>query len=260
VSELRVVVVDDEPLAREGLVEQLAAIPGVSIAGVFADGSAALAGLEGARPDALFVDVQMPGLTGFEVVEALDLDPPPAVVFVTAYDAYAIRAFEVNAIDYLLKPVTAERLSQAVERVRTHQHRGKESDFRVRLEALLGGLPERARGAGRLIVREVGQIIVVPTREVDWIEGADYYCKLHCGEKVYLLRETLTSLEKRLDPARFLRVHRSAIVNLIRVQAVESALRGDGIAVLSTGARVKVTQTRRAELEARLAGLGEWAP
>lgn len=253
---LRVVVVDDEPLAREGLAEQLAALPGVTIAGVFADGPAAIAGLEEARADALFVDIRMPGMSGFELVESLDLDPMPAIVFVTAYDAFAIRAFEVNALDYLLKPASAERLAQSVERIRAQvKTRG---DYKARLAAALDAIaPDRPRGVGRLIVREVGQVIVVATRDVDWIEGADYYARLHVGPKVYLLRESMSSLEQRLDPARFQRVHRSAIVNLTRVRSVEAALRGDGVVVLADGTRIKVTRARREELEQKLEGLHE---
>jgi len=253
-SDLRVVVVDDEPLAREGLVELLERYAGVTIAGAFADGASALAGLEQARPDVLFIDVQMPGLNGFEVVAALDGDSLPGVVFVTAYDEYAIRAFEVNAIDYLLKPVSTERLGQTIERIRARSD--GDSDLRARLATVLDQLaPERSTGAARLIVREVGQIIPVPTREVDWIEGADYYCRLHCGTTVHLLRETLASLERRLDARRFMRVHRSAIVQLDRVRAVEAHLRGEAIVVLSTGARIKVTRARREALERRLEDL-----
>src|SRR6185295_275522 len=156
---VRVLVVDDEPLAREGLVELLETHAGIEIAGAFADGPSALSAVEGARPDAIFVDVQMPGMTGFELVDALDIDPLPAVVFVTAYDEYAIRAFEVNAIDYLLKPVSTERIAQTVDRVRAHV-RGRETSraddaYRTRLTALLDGVvPDRAHGVGRLIVRE----------------------------------------------------------------------------------------------------------
>ncbi len=255
-SDLRVAVVDDEPLAREGLVELLSAFPDVRVTGAFADAAAALAGLERVGADALFVDVQMPGLNGFELVEALDADPLPGVVFVTAYDEFAIRAFEVNAIDYLLKPVDVGRLWQAVERLRTHASRAHDASYLARVATLLDGqIPGRTQGAGRLIVREVGQIIVVPTRDLDWIEGADYYSKLHTGDKVHLLRETLGSLERRLDPARFLRVHRSAIVNLGRVRAVEAQLRGDGLVVLQNGFRVKVTRARREDLERKLEAL-----
>jgi two-component system LytT family response regulator len=259
---IRVVVVDDEPLAREGLVELLEIQRDIEVVGAFADGQSALGAIEDARPDAVFVDVQMPGMTGFELVDALEIDPLPAVIFVTAYDEYAIRAFDVNAIDYLLKPVSTERLAQTVERIRSHV-RGRESArtdaaYRARMTSLLDGVvPDRAHGVGRLIVREVGQIIVVPTRDVDWIEGADYYAKLHVRRTVHMLRETLASLEQRLDPRKFLRIHRSAIVNLTRVRAVEASVRGEGVVVLVDGTRLKVTRAKREELERRLEGLHE---
>jgi two-component system LytT family response regulator len=264
VTGVRVVVVDDEPLAREGLAELLATHAGIDVVGVFADGPSALGALEGARPDAIFVDVQMPGMSGFELIDAIDLDPMPAVVFVTAYDEYAIRAFDVNAIDYLLKPVSAERLAQSVERVRAHarSHATGAADeaYRAKLGSLLDGVvPDRVHGVGRLIVREVGQIIVVPTRDVDWIEGADYYAKLHVGRSVHMLRESLASLEQRLDQRRFLRIHRSAIVNLTRVRSVESHLRGEGVAVLANGTRLKVTRAKREDLERRLEQLHDGA-
>lgn len=250
-STLRAAVVDDEPLGREGLVELLEQLPGVAIAGAWPDAVSALAGLPAARPDVLFVDIRMPGMSGLELVEALDLDPLPAVVFVTAHDEFAVQAFELAALDYLLKPVTRERLARSVERVRAARGGPDEGDFRQRIAAMLEAL--RPRGAGRLIVREVGQIVVVATRDVDWVEGADYYARLHAGARVHLLRETLGSLERRLDPERFMRLHRSVIVNLSRVRAVEAGERGAGVAVLTTGARLRVTADRREELERRLA-------
>lgn len=249
---LRIMVVDDEPLAREGLVELLRGMPDVEVAGAHADGMSALRAIEEKAPDVLCVDIRMPVLDGFDVVAALDLERMPAVIFVTAYDAFAVKAFEVNALDYLLKPVTRERLAAALERVRQQSH-AREQLTPERLTALLESLAStRAPGVGRLIVREVGRIVVVPTTDVDWIEGADYYAKLHVGPRVHLLREPLSSLERRLDPSRFLRVHRSAIVNLGRVRVVEAADRGDGVAVLSNGSRIRVTAARRAELERRL--------
>lgn len=250
---MRVIVVDDEPLAREGLAELLQRHEGVEVVGAFADARTALGAWADLVPDALFVDVQMPGMTGFELVEALDVDPLPAIVFVTAYDEYAIRAFDVMAIDYLLKPVAAERLAQAVGRVWSHLGARPDLAYRERITALLDqAMPDRAQGVGRLIVREVGQVVVVPTRDVDWVEGADYYVKLHVGPRVHMLRETLASLEHRLDPRRFMRIHRSMIVNLSRVRAVEAHLRGDAIAVLQDGTRLKVTRASREELERRL--------
>jgi two-component system, LytTR family, response regulator len=250
---VRAVVVDDEPLAREGMVELLARHPSIEVVGAFADAPSALGAWAELKPDALFVDVQMPGMTGFELVEALDLGPLPAVVFVTAYDEFAIRAFDIMAIDYVLKPVAAERLARAVQRVEAHMRAAPDAEYRAKIASLLEqAIPDRGRGVGRLIVREVGQIIVVPTRDVDWIEGADYYVKLHVGSKVHMLRETLSSLEQRLDPARFLRIHRSVIVSLTRVRSVEAHLRGEAIAVLTSGVRLKVTRAMREELERRL--------
>lgn len=254
---LRVMVVDDEPLARDGLADLLRALPDVEVAGVHADGLAALHAMAERLPDVLCIDIRMPGIDGFDVVAAIDPARMPEVIFVTAYDAFAMRAFEVNATDYLLKPVTAERLAQAIERVRRRRV-ASDGLGAERLAALLEGMaPARSAGAGRLIVREVGQLLVIPTRDVDWIEGADYYAKLYVGGKVHLIRETLASLEQRLDGTRWMRVHRSAIVNLTRVRVVEAAERGDGVVVLSTGVRVRVKAERRAELEARLVALHE---
>jgi two-component system LytT family response regulator len=253
-TKLRVLVVDDEPLARTGLVELLRAMPDVEVAGAHADGVSALHAIDANVPDVLCVDIRMPGLDGFDVVAALEPERTPAVIFVTAYDAFAVRAFEVNAIDYLLKPVTAERLTAAIDRVRERQR--PEPLTPERLTALLENLaPTRAAGIGRLIVREVGRIVVVPTSDIDWIEGADYYARLHIGGKSHLIRESLSSLERRLDPSRFQRLHRSAIVHLSRVRVVEAAERGDGVVVLTTGARIRVTTARRAELERRLVEL-----
>ena len=253
---LRVVVVDDEQLAREGMVELLEKENGIVIAGAFGDGLSALKALDTLEADALFVDIQMPGMTGLELVELLDLEHLPAIVFVTAYDAYAIRAFELNAMDYLLKPVSPERLTQSIERVRNTRGERTGADYRDRLASLLDGLvPGREQGVGRLMVREVGQVIIIATRDIDWIEGADYYARLHVGARAHLLRETLTSLEKRLDQGRFMRINRSTIVNLTRVRSVETHVRGEAIVVLANNERLKVTAQKREELERRLEGL-----
>lgn len=255
-SPLRVVVVDDEQLAREGMVELLEKETDVVIAGAFGDGLSALKALDSLEADALFVDIQMPGMTGLELVELLDLERLPAIVFVTAHDAYAIRAFDLSAMDYLLKPVSPERLGQSLERIRTSRPEKENADYRTRLAALLDGLvPGRAQGVGRLILREVGQVLIIATREIDWIEGADYYARLHVGGKTHLLRETLASLERRLDQGRFMRINRSVVINLTRVRSVETHLRGEGIVVLANNERLKVTAQRREELERRLEGL-----
>ena len=251
-SQLRVVVVDDEQLAREGLVEMLERDSRITIVGAYGDALSALGAIDSVRPDALFVDIQMPGMTGLELVDLIEHDPFPAVVFVTAHDAFAIRAFELNAMDYLLKPVSPERLTQTLNRLHD-QPRKSDVEYRSRLAALLEGvLPGHSQGVGRLIVREVGQVIVVATRNVDWIEGADYYAKLHVASRIHLLRETLASLERRLDPRRFMRINKSAIINLTRVKAVETYQRGEGLVVLEGNIRLKVTRARREDLERKL--------
>lgn len=252
-SQLRAVVVDDEQLAREGLVEMLERDSRITIVGAYGDALSALAAIESVRPDALFVDIQMPGMTGLELVDLIELDPFPAIVFVTAHDAFAIRAFELNAMDYLLKPVSSDRLAQTLNRLHDQRPGKSDAEYRSRLTTLLEEfLPGRSHGVGRLIVREVGQVIVVATRDVDWIEGADYYAKLHVGTRIHLLRETLTSLERRLDPRRFMRINKSAIINLIRVKAVETHQRGEGLVVLEGNTRLKVTRARREDLERKL--------
>jgi two-component system LytT family response regulator len=259
VSALRAIVVDDEPLAREGMAELLASMDGIDVTGVFADGRSAIAAIDAERPDVLFIDIQMPGLDGFDVVAALDRERLPAIVFVTAHDAFAIRAFEVDALDYLLKPVTRERLATALDRVRKVAGSDPGS-YRGQVESLLQRMaPVRPAGVGRLIVREVGEVIVIPVRDVDWIEGADYYARLHVGTKAHLIRETLSSLEQRLDPARFMRIHRSMIVNLARVNRVQAEQRGDGIVTLMSGAKLKVMRSRRQALEQRLEALHDTA-
>ena len=225
-TRVRVAIVDDEPLAREGLVQLLSRMPDVAVTGVFASGAEAVAALPALQVDVVLLDINMPGMSGLDVAKALAAATGPAVIFVTAHDEHAIRAFELEALDYVLKPVSPERLRQAIERA--------------------------SRGATRLIVREVGQIVVVNVDDVRWIEGSDYYARLHTAGKVHLLRETLTSLAARLDSARFMRVHRSAIINLAQVQRVEAGERGAGTVVLSTGERIPVTAERRPALEARL--------
>jgi two-component system, LytTR family, response regulator len=252
---LRAVVVDDEPLAREGIASLLDEHGGVDVVGSFEGGTEAIEGITRLTPDVVFLDVQMPGTSGFEVLSAIELDPMPAIIFVTAYDRFAVQAFEVRALDYLLKPVTSERLAEAMERAREHLA-GTPGEHERSLRDLLGAvLPPLDAGAGRLIVREVGRVEVVPVKHIDWIEGAAYYVKLHVSGKVHMLRESLTSLEQRLDQRRFLRIHRSAIVNLTRVASIESRDHGDGVVQLVDGTRLKVNRARRGELEQRLQSL-----
>lgn len=242
---LRVLIVDDEPLARKLLRLLLEADPEVVVAGE-CSGVGGAAEVARTRPDILFLDVQMPEVDGFDLLEALGADETPVVVFVTAYDRYAVRAFEVHAVDYLLKPLEDARFAQALARAKEHARSRRRGQADEGLRALL---QDRSRHARRFLVRTREATVVVNADEVDWIEAADYYCCLHVGGKSHLLRETMTELAGRLDPERFFRVHRSAIVNLARVREIHPLFRGDSELVLSDGARVRLSRTRRGEFE-----------
>jgi two-component system LytT family response regulator len=241
---LRAFVVDDEPLARSLLRVLLARDPEIEVAGE-CGGAEAAGEISRARPHILFLDVQMPEVDGFDVLAALEPDRVPVVVFVTAYDHYAVRAFDVHAVDYVLKPIDEERFAQALARAKA-QARARGSAPDARLGALL---EEHGRRTGRFLVRAREKTVVVDAADVDWIEAADYYATLHVGGKAHLVRETLTDLARRLDPGRFFRVHRSAIVNLDRVREIHPLHRGDAELLLAGGTRVRLSRTRRAEFK-----------
>jgi two-component system LytT family response regulator len=252
-ARLRAVVVDDEPLARDLLRALLARDPEVEVAGDCA-GVEAAAAIGRLRADIVFLDVQMPEVDGFGVVAALPPGRAPVVVFVTAYDRYALRAFDVHAVDYLLKPVHEKRFAEALSRakdVARARRAGAPGDGR--LDALL---EDHARHTRRFLVRTHEKTVVVDAQDVDWIEAADYYATLHVGPRAHLVRETLTDLARRLDPERFFRVHRSAIVNLDRVREIHPLFRGDAELVLAGGTRVRLSRTRRAEFKKAFAPSG----
>jgi len=235
-----VLIVDDEAPARERLKRLLADIEGVELIGQAEGGVQAVEMIERERPDLVLLDIQMPGLDGFGVIEALE-DPPP-IIFVTAYDEYAIRAFEVNALDYLLKPFSRERLEKAVRRAQ--EALAEEQDFAMRLGPLLESLATQGRYLTRLAVRDHDRICVLDADEVDWIDVEDEQVMVHVGDRAYLIRRTLTELEARLDPAHFFRAHRSAIVNLSRVKEVIPWFKGSHKLRLTTGAEVDLSRAR----------------
>ena len=251
---MRIVVVDDEPVALHGLAALLEHDADAAVVAQCPDGRAAISAIRSLAPDVVFLDVQMPEIDGFSVVQQVGIDHMPAVVFVTAFDQFAIRAFEVNAVDYLLKPFSDERAFQALARAKRAVALKSIGETRGRLEKLLATLAPTgsADSSGdqysRFIIREQSRTYAVPIPAVDWIEGADYYVKLHVAEKVHLLREPMTSLAKRLNPRQFYRLHRSAIVNLTRVREIKTSS-GESTVVLLDGTRLRVTRGRRAELE-----------
>jgi two-component system LytT family response regulator len=247
---MRVLIVDDESPARERLKRLLADIEGIELVGEAASGIQAVEMIEGERPDLVLLDIQMPGLDGFEVMEALE-DPPP-VIFVTAYDEYAIRAFEVNALDYLLKPFSRERLAKAIRRAQ--EAVAEERDFATRLGPLLESLADQGQYLARLAVRDRDRIRVLDVGEVDWIGIEGEQVMVHVRNQAYPIRRTLTELEARLDPTAFFRAHRSAIVNLDRVREVIPWFKGSHKLRLTTGAEVDLSRARARALRKLL----EW--
>ena len=266
---LRAIVVDDEPLARRGLEIRLAAHPDVEIVGHYGDGEAAIAGLREHRPDLMFLDVQMPGMDGFQTLRTIPASEMPLVVFVTAYDHYAIRAFEASATDYLLKPVEESRLAQALVRVRQARAQREASGHCAHLLGLLGELSGRPpldldealkpdaldvlRREEKLAVRDGGRTVRVDLHSIRWIDAAgDYMCIHTDGEapngNTLILRATMRDLEKQLDPQRFPRIHRSTIVNARRVVEMRPHTNGESFLLLDCGQELKLSRSHRDKL------------
>jgi two-component system LytT family response regulator len=243
---LRVIVVDDEPLAREDIHQLLAGRPDVNVVATCTNGTEALEAVRRLRPDVMLLDIRMPGLDGFSVVAQLDRRELPYVVFVTAFDRFAIDAFRVRALDYLLKPVQQHRLDESLDRAR-EQLEKRSDDWSTAVHA---AAEEQSHGGEapsfltELMVRVGTRDIVLKVDEIDWIQAETYYARLHIRGRSYLYRERMHVLESQLNPRHFARVHRSAIVNLDRVREIVHDNRGDHVVVLSTGARVKTSHQR----------------
>ncbi|MFM7102276.1 MAG: LytR/AlgR family response regulator transcription factor [Verrucomicrobiota bacterium] len=246
-SALRAFLVDDEPLARERLRQFLAREPGVTVIGECGDGPAALRQVPEARPDLLFLDVQMPGPTGFEVLAALGQDAPPAVIFTTAFDQYAVRAFEVHAVDYLLKPIDRERLHQAVERAACRLQSGGDDPLQTRLQAMLEEI-RPARAPDRLAIKSSGRVVFVQVADIDWVGSADNYVEIHAGGRAHLLRETMNRLAGRLPPETFIRISRTALINVGRLKEVRPLFHGEYAVVLQDGTKLTLSRSYRDQL------------
>jgi two-component system LytT family response regulator len=250
---VRILVADDEPMARRRLTRLLEQEPGAELVAACGSGTEAVEAVHRHAPDLLFLDVQMPGLDGFGVLEALGSAAPPAVVFVTAFDSYAIQAFEANALDYLLKPFDADRLHRAFQRVEERLRRPDSEAAPSQLSQLLETLQRQRALVERLAIRNDGRVTFVRVADVDWVESASNYVRLHTGKTSHLLRESLAGLETRLDPARFLRIHRTTIVNVERLRELQPWFSGEFIAILQDGTRLKVSRGYRDRV-ARLVG------
>jgi len=258
---LQVLVVDDEPLARSGMTTLLEKDPELDVVAECGNGRTAVEAILELQPDLVLLDIQMPEMDGFEVLRAVGTERMPPVVFVTAYDQFAVRAFEVNALDYLLKPFDDDRFARAIDRAKQSIRRPDVGELSKRLFRLLEAAERTTanhsaasdRGTGphltRLVVRDAGRVFFVRTDEIDWIQAASYYVKLHVQGTVHLLRETMNSLESRLDPTAFFRVSRSAIVNLDRVKEIQPYTHSTHVVILKDGTRVKLSKTRKEGLE-----------
>lgn len=247
-SPIRTLIVDDEPLAREGIELRLVGQSDIEVIGSIGRPADAVRAIKRLSPDLLFLDVQMPGMSGFEVLDEAGLDHVPVVVFVTAHDQYALRAFEAHAMDYLLKPVDDDRLADALVRARRHLTALQASDAQQRLRALLDDTRTKTRYPTRLQIKDRGQIIFVDVDDIERVEADGDYVRVHTARKSHLVRQTLGDLERQLDPHRFLRVHRSTIVRLASVVEVRPHLHGEFRLTTRSGARVKVSRSYRGAL------------
>lgn len=234
---IRVLVVDDEPLARCNLTVLLRRDPDIGFVAECGSGSDAIVQIRGAKPDLVFLDVQMPECDGFDVLEILGSELPPAVVFVTAHDEYALRAFDAGALDYLLKPFDDARFQRALDRAK---------------DKLAHHARRRSQGVERLVVKSAEQVLFLSVSEIDWIEAANYYACLRVGNETHLLRRTLSELERDLDAGQFCRIHRSVIVNLDRVRGLELKDNGEYEVVLKSKARLRLSRRFRKNLQDRL--------
>ncbi len=254
---LRVLIVDDEPLARAGLRAIVAAEPNVTVVGECANGAEAVERLALGDIDLALVDIQMPDLDGFSVIDAVPAEQRPVFVFVTAHDDFAIQAFEANAIDYVLKPFRDERIRQTLARARKQVEQRLAGDARAVLSDLMArraAAGDSARFPDRIVVRSVGKVSFVRVADIVWVGAADYYAELHTRDgKTHLVRETMQHLESRLDPTSFVRVHRTAIVRVDQVAELRSFGGDRSMVVLRDGTRVPLSRSRRETIEARLA-------
>lgn len=256
---IRVLIVDDEPAARNALRRLLKQDPQVVVVGEARHGREAVRALEQDGIDLVFLDIQMPDLDGFGVVGAVGAQHMPAIIFVTAFDRHALHAFDVHALDYLLKPFTDERFHEALERAKSTVRQGRLSDASRKLAAMLAELggdatPTAPPGGHitRLAVRDGGRVNLLPVRDIDWVEAERDYVRVHVGTKAYVIRETTTHLEGQLDPVRFVRIHRSTIVNIERVKELQPMFKGEYVVVLQDGTALKLSRGYRDHLEAML--------
>jgi two-component system LytT family response regulator len=245
---IRCLVIDDEPLARQRVHDLLAAEEGFEIVGDCEDGIEALRTIPSLRPDVVFLDVQMPGLDGFDVLSELEEGARPAVVFVTAFDSYAVRAFDACALDYLLKPLEAERFQAALRRLRRSLAGGGEAETE-RLRTLMARLERDQKQLQRIVIKSSERIFFIETADVDWFEASGNYVRLHTGPQSHLVRMTMQSLEERLDARQFARIHRGTIVNVGRIRTLHRLFRGEYDVTMESGTTLRLQRAYRGKLK-----------
>lgn len=246
---IRTLIVDDEPLARTRLRSLLEDQEGFEVIGECSSGPEAVEVIDRDHPQLVFLDVQMPECSGFEVIEALDPNARPAVIFVTAFDSYAVKAFDVHAIDYVLKPVDRERFGEALARARRAIERNELDEVNRKLTSLIDNVRRERRFLNRVVVKTSGRVVFLRVQDIDWIEAAGNYVRIHFGEQSHLLRETMSALESRLDPEQFLRIHRSVIVNIDRIREMQPAFHGDYYVILKNNRQLPLSRGYREKIE-----------
>ncbi|HJZ66652.1 MAG TPA: LytTR family DNA-binding domain-containing protein [Blastocatellia bacterium] len=245
---LRTLIVDDESLARERIRDMLASDREIEIIAQCANGEEAIEAIQQLSPDLVFLDVEMPGIDGFGVLEALAPQQIPTIIFVTAYDQYAVRAFEVYALDYLLKPFDQERFDKAVDRAKAHIASERNEALNERILSALEEIKTKPVHLERLVIKMNGHVFFIKAEEIDWLEAEGNYVRLHAGKESYLLRDTISALESQLDSKKFIRVHRSAIVNIDRITELQPWFHGEYRIILGEGVELTLSRTYREKL------------
>ena len=251
-TKIRTLVVDDEPMGRERVLSLLQQEEDVEVIGECSDGTQAIAAIQQHAPDLVFLDVNMPGANGFGVIDAVGADRMPNVIFVTAYDEYALKAFEYHALDYLLKPFNRDRFQETLKHARASLERRRAGDLGRRLLALVNDIKPDAPRLERLVVKSGGRVFFLRTDEIDWIEAAGNYVRLHLGDESHLFRETMNRMEARLDTRRFARIHRSRIVNTERIKELQPWFNGEYVVILRNGTRLTLSRGYRDRLQDQL--------
>ena len=245
---IKTLIIDDEPLARDRLRSLLQEQPDIHLSGECSDGRQAVATIRNERPDLVFLDVQMPELDGFGVLQELVGERLPAVIFVTAHDKFALRAFEVHAVDYLLKPFDRDRFQTALARAVQHIKQHQTGELNQRLTALLAEVKPEAKPLERLAIKSSGRVLFLKIDDIDWIEASDNYVSLHAGSETHLHRETMSSLAEQLPPEKFLRISRSTIVNVERIKELQPLFHGEYVVILRNGTKLTLSRNYRAAL------------